>query len=132
MQHLHIAIAIVWRDGKVLVTKRPDDADHLPGLWEFPGGKCDDGELPSACAMREVQEEVGIAVKIVGEHEPVIHTYPERRITLHSFDCAITQGEPQPLQAADLRWLAPHELSDHDFPAANAQLLQKITGIGAV
>jgi mutator protein MutT len=126
--HFHIALAIIWRDGRVLVTRRRANADHLPDVWEFPGGKCEDGETPHDAAIREAREELGIEVEVAGEHAPIHHEYSQRRVTLHPFDCVITSGEPQPLHSAGLRWLAPHELHEDDFPAANAQLIAQLRG----
>jgi len=126
MKRFDIAIALIWRDGKVLVTKRRDDADHLPGLWEFPGGKCHEDEPPEACAIREAREEVGVEVETTGPHPPIEFTYPERHVTLHPFDCTIIAGEPQPLQAAALRWLTPDELRPDEFPLANRELIAEI------
>jgi len=126
MKHLHIAIALIWRDGRVLVAKRPDEAEHLPGVWEFPGGKCEDGESPRDCLYREVREEVDLEVAVTTEHPTITHEYSQRHVTLYPFDCIITSGKPRPLQCAALRWLAPHELRPEEFPAANASLIQSL------
>jgi mutator protein MutT len=126
MKHFHIALALVWRDGRVLVTKRRDDADHVPGLWEFPGGKCHDGEPPPDCAVREVREETGITVRIMRQRTPITYDYPERCVTLHPFDCEVVEGEAQPLQATALRWLLPHELHIEEFPAANVGIIEDL------
>ncbi len=130
MQHFHIAIALIWRNGCVLAARRRDDAVHLPGVWEFPGGKCEDGEAPRDCAVREVREESSVEVEISGERDVIIHHYAERRVTLHPFDCRIISGEPQALQCAALRWLRPDDLRVEEFPAANAKLIEDIQRAG--
>ncbi|MDQ3812326.1 MAG: (deoxy)nucleoside triphosphate pyrophosphohydrolase [Armatimonadota bacterium] len=130
MQHFHIAIALIWRDDKVLATRRHEQADHLPGVWEFPGGKCEDGELPRECVLREAREEIGVDIAVMKERPPITFDYPERRVTLYPFDCVIVAGEPQPLQVAALRWLARHELQAEEFPAANAGLIAEIKNKG--
>jgi mutator protein MutT len=124
--HFHIALALVWRDGRVLVTRRRADAAHLPDVWEFPGGKCEDGETPREAAMREAREELGVEVRIIGEHAPISHVYTVRRVTLHPFSCCITSGEPQPLDSVALRWLAPQDLNIADFPIANKSLIEEL------
>ncbi len=121
--HYHIAIVLLWRDNEILATKRRADADHLPNLWEFPGGKCAPGEAPEATAMREAREELGVEIEITGIRALLEFDYPARRVTLHPFDARIIEGEAQPLQAAALRWLKIDELRDADFPPANAPLL---------
>jgi 8-oxo-dGTP diphosphatase len=126
VKHFHIALALIWRDGHILAARRRDDAEHLPGLWEFPGGKCEDGETPRECAVREAREEVGVEIEISGERAAITHQYAERRVTLHPFDCRIISGEPQAFQRAALRWLRPDELRAEDFPAANTALIEEI------
>jgi mutator protein MutT len=96
--HFHIALALVWRDGRVLVTRRPSSAAHLPDVWEFPGGKCEDSETPRAAAVREAHEELGIEVKIVAGVRVVFARLPVRRVTCIPFSCRIISGEPQPRQ----------------------------------
>lgn len=128
MKHLNIAIALIWRDGRVLATRRPYDADHLPGMWEFPGGKCEAGETPQDCVQREAREELGIDVAIIGEHETIMHAYPERHVTLYPYDCVITNGEPLPIACSELRWLRPEELKADEFPPANSGLIQSLRG----
>ncbi len=124
--HFHIALALVWRDGRVLVTRRRADANHLPDVWEFPGGKCEHGETPRDAAIREAREELGIEVEIVGDYAPISHDYTARRVTLHPFSCRIVSGEPQALGSSALRWLAPQELKIDDFPVANKTLIEEL------
>jgi mutator protein MutT len=124
--HFHIALALVWRDGRVLVTRRPSSAAHLPDVWEFPGGKCEDGETPRDAAIREAREELGIEVEITGEYARISHDYSVRRVTLHPFRCFIISGEPQPQASDELRWLTPKELNIDDFPVANRTLIEEL------
>lgn len=124
--HYHIALLLLWRDGKILASKRVADAEHLAGFWEFPGGKCAPDEAPALAAEREAREELGIEIELTGLRSLLEFDYPTRRVTLHPFDAVITKGEPQPLAASALRWLAPHELRDEEFPPANAPLLKAL------
>ena len=124
--HLHIAIALIWRDGKVLCARRRADAEHLPNVWEFPGGKSEADETLDDCVRREVREEIGVEVRVIGARATITHDYEVRTVTLHPFDCAIVEGEPQALGNAELRWLAPGELNGEEFPAANAALIEEL------
>ncbi|HEX8833232.1 MAG TPA: (deoxy)nucleoside triphosphate pyrophosphohydrolase [Abditibacteriaceae bacterium] len=127
MQHFHIAIALIWNDGRVLISKRRDDADHLPGLWEFPGGKCGEGEAPEECAVREVREETGLEINVTATRAPMTFDYPERIVTLHPFDCEVVgDTRAQALQSAEVRWALPDELHIEDFPAANMGLIEEL------
>jgi mutator protein MutT len=124
--HLHIALALIWQEGRILISKRRADADHLPGLWEFPGGKCQSDETPAQCAVREAQEEVGLQVKVSAERTPITFDYPERIVTLFPFDCEVIGGEAQPLEVAAFRWVLPSELKIEDFPSANIGLIEEL------
>ena len=124
--HYHIAIVLLWRDGKILASKRKPEAEHLPDVWEFPGGKCAPDESPREAARREAHEELGVGIEITGQRPVLEFDYPTRRVSLYPFDALIAKGEPQPLASTDLRWMAPEELKDEDFPPANAPLLEEL------
>jgi mutator protein MutT len=126
VQHFEIAVALVWREGKVLVARRRDDAEHLPGMWEFPGGKCAENEAPRECAVRETREEIGVEIEIAGARETIKHEYSARRVTIHPFDAIIASGEPRAIECAEVFWLLPHELEAEKFPAANADLIAEL------
>jgi 8-oxo-dGTP diphosphatase len=125
----HIAILLLWRDGKILATKRLAEAEHLADVWEFPGGKCAPDESPVEAARREALEELGVAIEITAQRPILEFDYDTRHVCLHPFDAVITKGEPQPLASAALRWLAPEELKDEEFPPANAPLLKELRSL---
>src|SRR5438046_621211 len=77
-----VAAAVIERDGRFLVTRRPPGA-HLEGYWEFPGGKCELGETYAACLAREIREELGVGIAIAHEVFATTHDYPDRRVELH-------------------------------------------------
>lgn len=108
--HYDVAAAVTIRDdGRVLVAQRNAD-DMLGGLWEFPGGKREDGETLPECLAREMREELDVEVE-VGELLIVVrHAYTHFRITLHAFRCRLVTGEPRCLDCAAFRWVAPDEL----------------------
>ncbi len=118
-----IAIVLLWRNNRVLVQRRLSHAEHLPNLWEFPGGKCELDEVPRDCAIREAREELGVEIEITGERKPIPFEYSNRTVTLFPFDAKIISGEPQTLAASELRWMLPREMKTAEFPAANASLI---------
>src|SRR5271170_4934622 len=83
---IEVAAGLVFRDGKLLITRRLPEA-HLGGLWEFPGGKREAGESFEQCLARELGEELGIEVQVRESVEDLIHHYPERSVHLKFYLC---------------------------------------------
>lgn len=125
-RHVEVALAIVWREGRLLVTRRPDNV-HLGGLWEFPGGKLTPGETPEACAERELHEEVRVVARARGRRASIAWEYPERRVTLHPVDCDWIAGDGNAREVSELRWVRPEELGAFEFPEANAELIRALS-----
>ena len=120
-----VSAGLVFRSGKLLITRRHADA-HLGGLWEFPGGKRESGETFEACLVRELQEELGIQVDVGAMFDETTHAYPEKSVHLKFFVCRIGRGEPRPLGCAALKWVTRADLAAHEFPGADATLLQRL------
>jgi mutator protein MutT len=123
---IDVAIALVWRGERVLVTRRLAGA-HLGGLWEFPGGKLRGEETPDAAAEREVLEETGVRAQARSRRAPIEWRYPERTVRLHPVDCEWIQGDGEPRGVAELRWATVAELAELEFPAANALLIAELS-----
>ncbi len=125
MPIIDVAAALVFRDGKLLITQRHADA-HLGGLWEFPGGKREPNETFQACLIRELREELGIEAEVGGLVESLTHAYPDKTVHLKFYRCRWLQHEPQPLGCPAFQWVSAAELKDYAFPAADARLLDKL------
>lgn len=123
--HHDIGAAIVWRQGRALIARRPADG-LLGGLCEFPGGKVEDSESPAEATRREVEEEVGIQIAICALADRVEHAYSHFRITLHVFHARLTGGVVREKPGGFPRWVFPGELSRYAFPAANRNLVQRL------
>lgn len=124
MKTIVVTAAIIQRDGRYLVTRRQPGA-HLAGVWEFPGGKCDDGESLTACMARELDEELGIKAKVGAEVFAITHDYPDRRVELHFFECQTTD-DPLPQLGQEMRWVGKEELHALEFPPADAELIRML------
>lgn len=124
MKSIHVACAIIEKDGKVLSTQR-SEAMSLPLKWEFPGGKINGGERPEDCLSRELHEELGIAVIISGSLAPITHQYPTFIITLYSFVCRITAGDIKLHEHKAFKWLPPERLHELDWAAADYPLIDQ-------
>jgi mutator protein MutT len=121
-----VTAAVIERDGRFLVTKRQDGV-HLAGHWEFPGGKCDAGETLAACLVRELREELNVAASVGEEVLSTTHSYDDRHVELHFFQCTIA-GSPTPMQGQAMRWVSREELGRLPFPPADEQLIRTLTG----
>lgn len=126
LPHKEIGVAVIWNDqGEILIDRRQEKG-LLGGLWEFPGGKIEEDETIATCIQREIKEELGIDIK-VGEHLMTInHAYTHFRVTLNVYHCRYLQGEPQPLESQEVRWVKPEQLSEFAFPKANTKIIEAI------
>ena len=122
MTAIVVTAAVIERDGCFLVTRRQKGV-HLEGYWEFPGGKCDAGESLAACLARELREELDVDARVGVEVFTTSHSYPDRTVELHFFQCAL-QGEPRPLIGQEMRWVPRAELGSFEFPPADAKLIE--------
>ena len=114
------------QDGPLyLIAQRPAHG-LLGGLWEFPGGKVQEGEDLSACLRREICEELGAEIE-VGELLGVYrHSFTHFRITLHAFRCTLIRNEPRPIEAADIRWVKPEEMSSYPMGKIDRQISKEL------
>ncbi len=118
------ACALIDPDGRVLIAQRPP-GKSMAGLWEFPGGKVEDGETPEQALVREMREELGIAVK-----EPCLapfsfasHAYPDFHLLMPLYVCRRWDGIARAIEAQAIKWVLPRDLSDFAMPPADAPLI---------
>ena len=120
---IDVAAALIFHNGKLLITQRRPD-DHLPNLWEFPGGKVEPGETFQECLVREIREELAIEISVGELVEDLTHTYPEKTVRLCFFNCRLVSGEAKPIHVQDLHWISRDQLQNFEFPAADAKLIE--------
>lgn len=123
-----IAVGIIWKDGKILIARRPENG-LLGGLWEFPGGKREAGETLEECVQREVLEELNIVVEVGERFVTVDHAYSHFRIRLHAFRCRWLSGEPECRGCTAFRWVEPGDLGNYPFPRANQKVIEQLQGM---
>src|SRR5580700_6978347 len=114
MRQIEVAAALLSREGRVLIQKRP--ATKTRGaLWEFPGGKLEPGEDAPVALVRECREELGIEVEVGAEVWSTSHRYedvaPATEVQLRLFRCRLMEGTPNPLEKQELRWVDPNDLA---------------------
>jgi A/G-specific adenine glycosylase len=123
--HYVVTAAVVRREGKVLLAKRPSNG-LLGGMWEFPGGKIEKGETLETCLKREIREELGAEIRIGLPFGIYQHAYTHFRISLHAFLCELAVGEPEPIQAAELTWVHPTDLNQYPMGKVDRQIARKL------
>ena len=131
MSRIVVAAAVIEREGRILLTQRMPKA-HLPGMWEFPGGKLEAGEAPTATVVRECREECGIEIEPIEIFEVTSHAYPERDVLLLFYVCRWVSGEVQHIEVADHAWVLPTELERYALPPADVPVVAKILAQGGV
>ena len=119
-----VAAALVDGDGRVLVQQRPP-GKPMAGLWEFPGGKVDPGELPEAALCRELEEELGIGVEraCLAPACFASETLGDRHLLLLLYALRKWSGVPQAYHATALKWVRPLELHRLEMPPADKPLI---------
>ncbi len=118
------AVALVDPDWRVLLAERPA-GKPLAGLWEFPGGKVEPGERPEETLIRELREELGIAVE-----EPCLapltfasHPYETFHLLMPLYLCRRWSGFVRPLEGQRLAWVRPRDLRSYPMPPADEPLI---------
>lgn len=120
--HFHVSAGLIWKNGKVLIAKRPKGS-HNEGLWEFPGGKQEKGESMEDCLKREIEEELDIKVKVDKALIAVDHKYEPKTICLHAFNCTLKKGKPKSLQGQQFRWVYPVDFHKYIFAPPDMKVI---------
>ena len=122
-----VVCAVIERDGLVLVARRAEGR-HGGGLWEFPGGKVECGESAEEALAREIREELGAEIVVLGKLPRVVHDYGDVRVALIPFFARLCEGaeEPRALEHSALRWVSVDELPSVEFAAANVRVAEEV------
>ena len=121
---LVVACALIDPDGRVLIAQRPPQK-AMAGLWEFPGGKIEPGESPEDALIRELAEELGIAVKeaCLAPFTFASHAYADFHLLMPLYVCRRWEGEPTPREHSALKWVRPRDLARYPMPPADLPLI---------
>ena len=121
---LVVAVALIDTEGRVLLAQRPP-GKSLAGLWEFPGGKVEPGEIPEAALIRELHEELGIETKssCLAPLTFASHSYEDFHLLMPLFACRRWQGIPTPREGQALAWVRARDLRDYPMPPADVPLI---------
>jgi 8-oxo-dGTP diphosphatase len=118
------AVALIDRDGRVLIAQRPE-GKAMAGLWEFPGGKVEADETPETALIRELEEELGIGTwaSCLAPLSFASHGYEDFHLLMPLYACRKWEGTPQPREHAALKWARVGELGSYPMPPADRPLV---------
>ena len=120
-----VVAALIWDGERFLICQRPEHkARGL--LWEFVGGKVEQGETRQQALIRECQEELAITVAVRDIFMEVDHVYPDLMIHLTLFNASITEGVPEKIEHNDLRWITVEEIEKYTFCPADEEILRRL------
>lgn len=124
---LVVSVALVDSKGHILLAKRPE-GKSMAGLWEFPGGKIQDGETPEFALFRELEEELGIETRecCFAPLGFASHSYDDFHLMMPLYVCRMWKGEPSPQEGQELAWVKPNDLAKYEMPAADIPLIYQI------
>ena len=122
-----VAGALIDADGRVLITKRPNGKE-MAGLWEFPGGKIEEGETPEQALIRELKEELNIETKgsCLAPLSFASHQYEKFHHLMPLFICRRWWGNILALESQEVRWVWPKNLRDFDMPPADEPIVSML------
>jgi len=121
---LVVAVALIDRDGRVLLAERPK-GKNMEGLWEFPGGKVDAGETPETALIRELQEELGVDIEAscLAPFTFASHAYDKFHLLMPLYVCRVWKGIPEGREGQRLAWVRPNEMKNYPMPPADKPLI---------
>lgn len=121
---LVVAVALVDIDGRVLIAQRPK-GKSMAGLWEFPGGKVEEGEQLEAALIRELEEELGIDVSenCLAPFTFASHSYDDFHLLMPLYVCRVWEGTVKPKEGQVLKWVRPLQLKEYPMPPADVPLV---------
>jgi 8-oxo-dGTP diphosphatase len=124
------ACALIDPDGRVLIARRPP-GKPMEGLWEFPGGKVKDGERPEQTLIRELKEELGIAVDeaCLAPLTFASHAYPDFHLLMPLYVCRRWEGVVSAMEGQQLAWARPNRLRDYEMPPADVPLIAHLAAL---
>lgn len=123
----HVSAAVIGDGrGRTLVCRR-QGGGSCAHLWEFAGGKREEGETDEACLIRECREELGVEVAVGGLLLETRHAYPEYDVDIKFFEAEIVSGEPQSVVHEAIGWVAPEEFGGLEFCPADREILKLLS-----
>jgi A/G-specific adenine glycosylase len=128
--HHAVTAAVIWREEQVLIGQRAQD-EMLGGMWEFPGGKQEDGETLEKCLKREIKEELGVKIKVGAQLGIFQHAYTHFKVTLHAFECELVSSRLHLNVHQAVEWVSPEALNEYPMGKIDRQISLKLQTRGS-
>jgi 8-oxo-dGTP diphosphatase len=125
---IRVVAAVIERGGRYLITQRRPSA-VLPLLWEFPGGRVEEGENDTDALKREVSFRLGVSVQAGKLMSFVSHPYERYVVELYLYEGRLIEGEPSAVNVSDFRWVPSHDFDSYSFTPADEASMTKLLGL---
>jgi len=125
---IRVVAAMIEDRGRYLITQRRPTA-VLPSLWEFPGGRVEEGETDEQALVREVLYRLGVSVEVGQLVSFVRHPYERYTIELHLYECKLASGQPSKRNVFDFAWVQSDEFEHYPFTPADELSVARLLGL---
>ena len=126
MKTIEVVAAIIKKEDKIFITRR--SYGEFKDMWEFPGGKIEEGETKEEALVREIKEELELDINNLEYLTTVEYDYPNFHLTMHCFICEICGGRLNLNVHSDAKWVSLNELLSQNWIPADIQVVEKILG----
>ena len=124
-QTREVVAALIYRGDRFMISRRPEGKARA-GMWEFVGGKAEEGETLQEALVRECREEIGVTVAVRDPYMTVEYDYPDISVRLTLFRADIESGEPTPLEGNTLEWIRAGEIPNYTFCPADVEIIARL------
>ncbi len=123
---VEVVAALIWNEDRFLICQRPAHK-ACPLLWEFVGGKVENGESHEDALVRECKEELAITLDVGNVFMDVVHEYPDSTVHLTLYNATIASGTLQKIEHNDIKWITVKEIPNYDFCPADVEILRRLS-----
>ena len=120
-----VVAALIYKEDRFMICRRPEGKARA-GMWEFVGGKAEQGETLEAALVRECREEIGVTVEVGEPYMTVEYDYPDIPVHLTLFRATVKEGEPTSMEGNAIQWITPEEIPDYLFCPADKPIVERL------